>query len=561
MASKILDFMSIDEELKYLKNRQVNFTNKLSKTNQIEIQIQIRKCLALILTVPKSYPALSPPTSVECYSAEIQKLKTGRREFVEDFLKDTNAKLNEIVKASKKKCCVVKLFESVQEILEKEESSNSLLTESFKLLPYLENCGQVSLPSKKSREENKTSKAETNANLETEKVLTSYNYIPLEYFNDFYDISPIADEAANLENQLADGKCLSFLRTEWVDKLNDLSQTRPFVRDFKLLTYNVMSRRNLKKCLESKNLMLKNIENLERMSVISEIFEKNQPTLILLQECEKYELKKLCENEFIRESYTLCTSSDANKNSKYDIDDGLVIFCKHQPVFVKQLKLSPNSEKLALVAKFSFRIDRLRQLYEILIVNVHLTSNKAINGVGKRKEQLATLREYLIDKANELDLKCDYLFIGGDFNTSDDSFYLGIVDSKGIDEIFLKDGFIDLAPKNVHTFDPMTNLAASLTKWKADTSERYDRVLFKSFEKSKTKQIDYVASRLVGTAPFKLEIKTESDKITHESYLKIRGYTAKHQLELNAEEQKNSNLVLSHLSENAIEDNQFFFHP
>jgi mRNA deadenylase 3'-5' endonuclease subunit Ccr4 len=220
-----------------------------------------------------------------------------------------------------------------------------------------------------------------------------------------------------IEETLSHGAILSFNDNKWSLVDSNLQNNRTqFIHTFKLLTYNILSKFNLKKGLVDKKLAETNLDRVERMDKILDVLEKSGSDFLLLQECEQYELAKLRESPFIQANYSILTT-----NGSVSSVDGLAILSKYRPVFVKQLKFSKVSSKMALIAKFSFRVDSLRRVYDMIVVNVHLTSNKAAGSFDKRREQIRMLRELLLDTPGDNDLKCDYLFIGGDFNVMDEA--------------------------------------------------------------------------------------------------------------------------------------------
>jgi poly(A) polymerase len=332
------------------------------------------------------------------------------------------------------------------------------------------------------------------------------------------------------------GNVLSFRGNSWINTTYEFdppSKPVKYLHKFKLVTYNILSKFNFKKGLIDKRLSETNLEQVERMPHIIRILSQSSADFVLLQECEQYEMTKLCESEFIRDNYSIL-SANGSTNSV----DGLAILSKHKPVFIKQLKFNKASSKLALVAKFSFRIDSLRLVYDIIVVNVHLTSNKAISSNDKRREQLQMLRDLLVDnKSDDFSLKCDYLIIAGDFNIMDES----IEENRFIEYLFLNDGFRDLVP-NVATFNATSNLSASITTARADKLQRYDRILLKSFQNSS--KLEHLGSRLVGTAPFLIDSEQiDHVNIEHPPYLKIKAHTKQDFLN-----------IVSNTKENKFED-------
>lgn len=98
-----------------------------------------------------------------------------------------------------------------------------------------------------------------------------------------------------------------------------------FASQFKLVTYNLMSKNNFKKSILSKmnfkksqlEVMNRSIENedeyglkplekIDRMQVIIKSIEENSWDFLLLQECDEYEEMRLRENEFVQRNYFIC---------------------------------------------------------------------------------------------------------------------------------------------------------------------------------------------------------------------------------------------------------------
>lgn len=362
---------------------------------------------------------------------------------------------------------------------------------------------------------------------------------------------PLVEQKASYEcATYSDTFYLKFQQDRWVEKEGFKNNNEPeFIGNFKLLTYNILSKHNFKLSLSGnkERVLPVSLCNVDRMVHITGLLEKNQPEFVLLQECENYEITSLCDSAFIRKNYTI---SQTQMNTA-----GLVILSKQpfEPILVKQLKLSKNSSKLALLAKFRLRIDSLRKHYDILIVNIHLTSNKAYNAAGKRQEQLRTLKEYLSGSVEEL--KCDYLFLAGDFNSS----HQQDQKSDGEDQLIsqLLPDFVDLLPKNVNTFDARVNFCANLTSSDPKKAQRYDRVLLKRFNHDES-QLVHIKSKLVNTAPFKINqvsISQFGDK--NDPYLKLKKSSEENELTISSDVDGLS----EQLQRAEIEQDELYLHP
>ena len=288
-------------------------------------------------------------------------------------------------------------------------------------------------------------------------------------------------------------RVLSFSGGEWleVDSSQSNADEKPrFVGDFKLLTYNLMSRNNFKKSLidlmndheDSVSLDRKSLDAVDRMERFEALLAESSADFVLLQECEEYEEERLRRSDFIRKNYFIC----ANGNC--------AILTKMKPASFELLNLSANSNKQALVVRIEMRTSSLGRVERMTLVNIHLTSDKSKNYHEKRQTQLETLSDYVLGE----DLRADYVIIGGDFNFGDES----DKETSLIRRLFLEKGFADLCP-DIVTFDPLSNFAACLTSSK-NYGRRLDRVLFKAFGSDKCR----LESRyLIGTAPFKVNAR------------------------------------------------------
>ncbi len=163
----------------------------------------------------------------------------------------------------------------------------------------------------------------------------------------------------------------------WVESAGHeiMPTTTSFVANFKILTYNVMSRNNFKRGIQETIKYAKHsagldcyLENIDRMKIIIESICKTSPDFVLLQECENFEEEKLKESQFIKNTYFVSTT---NKDSH------CVILSKLRPVWVDALDLCSMSMKKALCAKFVFKTSSLKPK-ELIVCNVHLTSGEEI---------------------------------------------------------------------------------------------------------------------------------------------------------------------------------------
>lgn len=255
---------------------------------------------------------------------------------------------------------------------------------------------------------------------------------------------------------------------------------------------------------------LEPLSQIDRMKKVVELLETNKPDFILLQECENHEETKLKEDKFIQNNYFLCTTENLEASS--------VILSKIKPVWFKTLKLCENSMKIALVAKYRIKTNSLRRIEELIIVNIHLTSGHANNFFQKRRSQLETLKRCFLDEPEKYDFNADYLMIAGDFNFGEEDENKSENDL--LKEFFILNGFTDLVP-NVKTFDPHTNLSASITSHK-DYSRRLDRLLFKSKDSSK---FEMMQSNVVYNLPFEIFLE-DYHPISFEPYLNVLSLIA-----------------------------------
>ena len=108
-----------------------------------------------------------------------------------------------------------------------------------------------------------------------------------------------------------------------------------------------------------------NLHRVDRMSKILESFEYSNAELILLQECEEHEEKLIKDNRFIQRNYYVISTRN---------ESHCVILSKLKPKWVKSVKLTKNSNKSALCAKFLFKTTTLSSFTELVVSNVHLTS-------------------------------------------------------------------------------------------------------------------------------------------------------------------------------------------
>jgi endonuclease/exonuclease/phosphatase family metal-dependent hydrolase len=205
-----------------------------------------------------------------------------------------------------------------------------------------------------------------------------------------------------------------------------------------------------------------------------------------------------------------------------------VILSKAKPALFKLLKLTDNSNKYALIAKFNVATNSLRRFERVLFVNVHLSSNKAKNFNEKRKIQLETLKRYLVDQIDEFDLEADHYFLCGDFNFGD------LAENQEecalMRELFEKNGFADLV-RNANTFEPNRNFSAAVTAFNPQ-GRRLDRILYRS---ESSNIIELIDSYLVNTAPFKIDIDPVNP-VLYQPYLSVASYTKQNRIKIDLSE-------------------------
>ncbi|CAF0847328.1 unnamed protein product [Brachionus calyciflorus] len=343
-------------------------------------------------------------------------------------------------------------------------------------------------------------------------------------FFDKINIKPEVEieQEKNFENQvnIIDGPILEFNSNEWSPTENTIKKPS-FLCGFKLLTYNIMSKSNFSRSIKSrvslnKNCGLENLDKIDRMPYIVSLIEKNNLDFILLQECELYEEEKLKENKFIQKNYFISSLERENELQKHS---NCVILSKLKPLFFKSVLLSDNSNKSAQICKFEIRTNSLSKIEHLLLINMHLSSNKVNNPLQKRETQMRNLKSYL----NLDDLKSDFTFICGDFNFSDSN----TKENEILKELFMDFGFVDMVP-NCFTFDPSSNFSSTITS-SHDEKRRLDRILLKS----NNSNLSLSKSLLVNTQPFKV---TPSEPILLDDYLKIGFCLDKNEFEINENE-------------------------
>lgn len=165
----------------------------------------------------------------------------------------------------------------------------------------------------------------------------------------------------------------------------------------------------------------------------------------------------------------------------------------------------------------------------ILVVNIHLSSNKAKNFNEKRKTQLETLKRYVIDQADEFNLAAEHCFVCGDFNFGDS--FDNEVECQLVNDLFERNGFVDLV-RSANTFDPEGNFATAVTAFNPQP-RRLDRVLYKS---SSERRLQLVNASLVNTAPFKIDLSELSRPVVFEPYLAVQSYTFENRIPINSPE-------------------------
>lgn len=323
------------------------------------------------------------------------------------------------------------------------------------------------------------------------------------------------------------GDLFQYINGDWsVVEPQRASESSRFVGNLKILTYNIMSRRNFKKSVVTKNnggdfYGLDALTEIDRMNAIVRLLEAGDYDLIHLQECDDYEEAKLREADFVRRNYFL-TGLDRTRG-KLDHPNVLTL-SRFKPSSVSWLKLSDDSNKHALVVKLNVRISSLRRVEQLVSVNVHLSSNLANNSALKRRSQLESLYKYLEKDLQPLDIQPKHTILAGDFNFDDtndsDQSDLNKEENQLMDKLFLRSGYSDLVP-DVYTFDPTVNFCASITAsiMSSRRRRRYDRILYKNHTKS---NVSTVGRSLVNLAPFQIQPATG---VFYEPYLNITTYT------------------------------------
>lgn len=127
------------------------------------------------------------------------------------------------------------------------------------------------------------------------------------------------------EDTFVDGNVLVYSDNNWNDSSASLEAKSILGDDFKLLSYNLMSKVNFKKSIQSKmnfkksqaevinrqlddedEYGLKPLEKIDRMSRALASIRENSWDFLVLQECDVYEETRLQEDEFVRKNYFIC---------------------------------------------------------------------------------------------------------------------------------------------------------------------------------------------------------------------------------------------------------------
>jgi uncharacterized protein (UPF0248 family) len=138
MADNLPEFACLNDELGYLKSilDDPDQNLKVTTLNLTQIEIKLRKSLRLLIVLQESsYPSISP-SQVKLKALDIAVLKSGRQQVVEEFLKQTNLALNELVDSNKYKLCVFKVYEKAVEVLSEVKKTNFFLSETLNQLEY-----------------------------------------------------------------------------------------------------------------------------------------------------------------------------------------------------------------------------------------------------------------------------------------------------------------------------------------------------------------------------------------------------------------------------------------
>jgi endonuclease/exonuclease/phosphatase family metal-dependent hydrolase len=348
----------------------------------------------------------------------------------------------------------------------------------------------------------------------------------------------------------------------------------------KVLTYNILSQRNFKTTIDrltkelasgidnnNTNMILDSFYKFDRMSSIKDLFKERSPDLILLQECDSNELENLKESLFIRSTYYIC--SDRHRS-------GCVILSRLKPLWCKVLYFDHNDTvgkskagtKAAIFIKVKIRTKSLTQSEDLLLVNLHLSSNLANNCVEKRSAQIKLIGSYLNspEQRSKYDFNAKYSIVGGDFNFDGKTNRLPSLSNENesvLLSIFVYNGgFVDLLKTATvngdqinKSFDPLSNFTASIiASWLEPRN--LDRLLFKITSNEKNdlsmdpNDVENLIETicLVNTKPLKLsKIFNSNEKCAflHEPYLQINKIFQKNSVTLynkNATEQGEVNL-------------------
>jgi poly(A) polymerase len=302
--------------------------------------------------------------------------------------------------------------------------------------------------------------------------------------------------------------------------------------EIKVVTYNVLSTSNFKHSIRYANdhgaRGIDNIVNLNRNDKIIECIINSNADIIALQECDLDTEKDLKNNKFIQERYLICSTNHINN------EINCLILTKFIPSSYSLLKLTENSPKCALIIKFKAILNSAKQANDVYFANIHLTSDKSTNSTLKRRKQLESLTNHIIDLSDIT--QNSICFICGDFNTSNDI----AEDQEIINRFLINNQFVDLAP-NSNTFDPNVNFTAAITS-SSNKPRRYDRLYIRVANK-----IEFLvkSAQLLNTKP--LEYDKNSD-FYYEPYAAITSYNKENIISLN----ENNNINFSDVKKSKL---------
>ena len=357
-----IDFMN--ESFLIDKNAEIEIPNK----NSVIVKIPLRKSLILVINLQDGYPKFLP-TLIKCHTYDLNNLKPQRRQAIEEFLKNTELELNQIVDELNGKSCILQMYQRSKVLLENDlyihecfevvESQASTKKQMFTNETNEEDGGKKvkqkksqNKTTKEAAEETKSSKLKGadfifqrikwDSAVDKSQIIVGYldrflgvkeidfnefkgvhddrDGIPLHRIRHFKindkvvwdreqridllsnagDISKFFKQTdspkvsnINIENlddiddqistlpEITEAEVSEFSSNKWNEtnlnsKIDHASKDLEFVDDLKFLTYNVMSRNNLKKSLNETMKKAKHSAGVEDLDQIERMDKVNR---------------------------------------------------------------------------------------------------------------------------------------------------------------------------------------------------------------------------------------------------------------------------------------------